>query len=76
MLKVLIILILVVYIFYKVSSFAFNFLFGGFKDGLGQKEHSHSNPRGSIHINDYPEPKKRKKRDFDGGEYVDFEEVK
>ena len=81
MLKVIIILILVGYVFYRVTSFIFSGLFGGFNRqfGNGQSQYSRSSrkaPDSNLNIDNIPNKGSKKNRKYGGGEYVDFEEVK
>ena len=82
MLKFLIIIFLVGYIFYKVGGVLFRALTGT----LGGDQYSrgnfqgrpNQNPRpkgGNVNIDYVPKDKKDRK-DFDGGEYVDYEELR
>lgn len=84
-LKFLIILILVCYVFYRVGGFLFKMLFLGaterYKYSTQDQEYKKP-PRSARDSNlniDYV-PKKEKETDkpdrFQGGDYVDFEEVK
>ncbi|MEM9897676.1 MAG: DUF4834 domain-containing protein [Bacteroidota bacterium] len=82
MFKILIILILIGYAFYKVTSFLFSGLFRGF---VKDQEHSGRNNQcrtskrrtsGNVDIDSMPKNKSRKSSDSYGGEYVDYEEVK
>ncbi len=81
MLKILIILVLIGYVFYKATSFLFNGLFRGFvkNDGYSNQQ-SHSRTRkargGNVNIDSVPKNKSEKDMGYEGGEYVDYEEVK
>lgn len=70
MLKFIIILILIIYILNKVSVFFFRM--------AGRPQQAPPNFRrpadGSIHVDAVP--KKKKRGGVNGGEYVDYEEVK
>ena len=82
MLKFLIIVVLIGYVFYKVGGMVFKVLTGniGGQQSRGNFQGQNrpgNNPRpkdGNVNI-DYV-PKGKKGKDFDGGEYVDYEEVK
>ncbi len=80
LLKIIIVLILVGYVFNKVTSFLFrgaNRNYQG-RDQFGQqysrKPRNASN--GNVNIDNVPIRRSKKKRGFSGGEYVDYEEVK
>jgi len=68
--RILIIIALVCYVFYKL---------GIFRLLLGSSVRGHAQFRrpgdGNVHIDSIP-PDKQKKSEFKGGEYVDYEEVK
>ncbi|MEO9482272.1 MAG: DUF4834 family protein [Ekhidna sp.] len=81
MFKILIILILIGYVFHKITSFVFRGMFRGSanRDQFGQKHYSQSSRRtGNSDVNIDRIPKRRGKKEdgFTGGEYVDYEEVK
>ncbi|WP_420317821.1 DUF4834 family protein [Ekhidna sp.] len=82
MLKIIIILILVGYVFYKVTSFIFTGLFSGFNRHQqfgNQTNYGHRSrkaPDSNLNIDDIPNPRSKNDSDYKGGEYVDFEEVK
>ncbi|MEO1253435.1 MAG: DUF4834 family protein [Bacteroidota bacterium] len=83
MFKILIILILIGYAFYKVTSFLFSGLFRGFvKDqeytsqNAQYRSSSKRSSRGNVNIDSVPKNKSKKPSDSFGGEYVDYEEVK
>ena len=82
MLKFLIIIFLVGYVLYKAGSVIFRVLSGNLNNGQysrgnfqGQGNRPPHNRKGDINIDYVPDDKKNKK-DFDGGEYVDYEELK
>ena len=58
--KYILILVLLFYVFYKVTSFFFR---AGVQSGQAQKRQA-------------PEPKKAKGTSIKGGDYIDYEEVK
>ncbi|MEQ9303833.1 MAG: DUF4834 family protein [Marinoscillum sp.] len=82
MLKVIIILILIGYVFYRVTNFIFSGLFRGFTrhQQFGQEHQYHRNSRrahnSNLNIDDIPRGKSKKNDGFSDGEYVDYEEVK
>lgn len=68
MLRLLLIFSLIFYVLYKF----------GFFRALSQGARSQPNfrpPNSNVNINDAP-PKEKKRSDFKGGEYVDYEEIK
>ena len=82
MLKFLIIVVLVGYIFYKVGGLIFRTLFGTLNNGHYQRgnfqdrqQHNQRPKGGNVNIDYVPDDKKNRKN-FDGGEYVDYEELK
>ncbi|GAB4234101.1 MAG: hypothetical protein Tsb0034_07620 [Ekhidna sp.] len=81
MLKFLIILILIIYVFYKTAGFLFRMVFGSMRNDPGQfrkenKNTSRRAPGSNLSIDNVPGKSKGKKSSYEGGEYVDFEEVK
>ncbi len=78
LLKVLITLILILYLFYKVSGFLFKVVFGGLRNDPAQfrrsQQKSKKAPGSNLNIDRIPHENKSKST-FKGGEYVDFEEV-
>ncbi|MEQ9465939.1 MAG: hypothetical protein RLN88_00935 [Ekhidna sp.] len=81
MLKVIIILILIGYVFYRITSFLFSGLFGGFtRHQQFNRRHYSDQPRRSqdsnLNIDNIPGNRAKKGGSFSGGEYVDYEEVK
>ena len=79
MLKFLAILFIVSYLTYKVGGFLMRALYVT----LGQdptkrnfQSRSRKSPDGNINIDYVPKDKKSPKKDFKGGDYVDYEEVK
>lgn len=71
MIKFLLIVILVGYVLYKLGT------------SVRVYTHSNMNPRqpqrpidDNIHINTPPPPRKKDGKEFKGGEYIDYEEVK
>lgn len=81
MAKILIILILVIYVFYKVAGFLFKLVFGSLRNDPGQfrsqnRQYTRKAPGSNLNIDKVPQDKPNKKSGYKGGEYVDFEEVK
>ena len=80
MLKILIILILVGYVFHRITSFVFRGFFRGFnnQDQFDQRQYSGGRKaqNSNINIDSVPKNGSQKGQGFGGGEYVDFEEVK
>ncbi len=81
MLKIIIILILVGYVFHKIASFVFRGMFKGFttRDDYGEQQYTNTTRRSrnsDLNIDNIPNKQSRKGDRFSGGEYVDYEEVK
>ncbi|MEP1035286.1 DUF4834 family protein [Ekhidna sp.] len=80
MIKILIVLILVGYVFHKIASFFLRGMFKGFssKDQFGNQYSTNSRraPNGNLNIDKVPNRGSKKGENFDGGEYVDYEEIK
>lgn len=78
MIKFLLIAVLVIYSFYRVASFLFRFVFGGFaKNQFNSTQYkSRKAPNSNLHVDQVPRSQSERKGDFQGGDYVDFEEVK
>ena len=85
MLKFLIIVVLVSYLLFKVIQFLFKVLIIGAggqeayrrQQGYQQQQNSTRQKRGDISIDYVPKDgKKNSSSNYDGGEYVDYEEVK
>lgn len=78
MLKFLLIAILIIYCFYRVAGFLFRFMLGGF--GKGQfdstQQQQRKAPNSNLNVDRIPRNDTDRKKDFEGGDYVDFEEVK
>ncbi|MEP0984881.1 DUF4834 domain-containing protein [Ekhidna sp.] len=80
MLKIIIILILIGYVFYRVTSFIFSGMFRGFTrdQQFGNQRYSGSSkraPNSNVNIDNFPNRSKKGDK-FGGGEYVDYEEIK
>ncbi len=78
MLKFLLIAILVIYCFYRVAAFLFRFMLGGFDRGQfnSTQYRRRKAPNSNLNVDSIPRTKEGKKKNFQGGDYVDFEEVK
>ena len=81
MFKFLLILILLIYVFYKTAGFLFKIVFGNLRSDPGsfqqrQQHYSKKAPNSNLNIDNVPQHKTNNKSGFDGGEYVDYEEVK
>lgn len=81
MLKFVLIFFLVMYGIYKIGSFFVKTLFGGFRMNQNHQTRGRSQqkryPEGSIHVDKVPKKgKTSNKSSFDGGEYVEYEEVR
>lgn len=87
MLKFLLITILIFYLIYKVGGFFFRMLFANAyqqhqrqqryqQNGYTQKQ-AKTPPNSNVRVEYVPDQEDRKeKKDFNGGQYVDYEEVK
>ncbi len=84
MLKFLLIIFFVFYIFIKIGGFIMKTLFSGFANGQQNNQRTQQNQYrssrtkdGSVNIDYIPKDKsKSDKKNFPGGDYVDYEEVK
>jgi hypothetical protein len=86
MFKVLLIIFLIGYIFFKVGGFLFRVLLGGLgaraasnqsRQNYSQNTQQKKKTADGINIEFVPEDKnKRSAKNFKGGEYVDYEELK
>jgi len=79
MLKILAILFVVSYLTYKVGGFlmrALYFTLGQDPNKRNFKGKSKKSPDGSLNIDYVPKNKSTDNKDFKGGDYVDYEEVK
>ncbi len=78
MIKFLIIGILIIYSFYRVAAFLFKFMLGGFSKGqFDSTQYRPRKPRNSnLNVDRVPKGEAGRKKDYGGGDYVDFEEVK
>ncbi len=84
MLKFLLILFLIGYIFFKLSGYLFRLLFykayqqQQFQRSAGRQQNTGYAQRpadGNVKIDHVPQSSKKEQKDFKGGEYVDYEEV-
>lgn len=80
MFKIILIFILAVYFFFRVFGFVLRAVFGSPRPqpgGFQQQKHSRAR-EGDLFINNVPKTKTKRDRSegFEGGDYVDFEEVK
>ncbi|MEM6831658.1 MAG: DUF4834 domain-containing protein [Bacteroidota bacterium] len=76
MLKFLLIITLVIYSLYKTASFLFRIVLGG--QPKRQSQGYYNRKRASddkVHVDKAPSENKSR-GDYQGGEYIDFEEVK
>ncbi len=79
MLKFLAILFIVSYLTYKVGGYLIRALYITLGHDPSQRNFhrkSKASADGNINIDYVPQDKKRSKKDFKGGEYVDYEDVK
>lgn len=73
MLRLLIIITLVGYLLYKLGILKFNF----YSEVKGRNPNPNFNRQRPNDVNiDSAPPKQKQKKDFKGGEYVDYEEIK
>jgi len=83
MLKFLIIVLLFGYLFFKLLGLVFKYILGGASTSSNsQRNQNYSQQNGkrpsdgNVNVDYVPKKDRRKKKDFDAGEYVDFEEIK
>ncbi|MEM6734874.1 MAG: DUF4834 family protein [Bacteroidota bacterium] len=79
--RILIILILIIYVFYKTARFIFKILSSGLKSDswhFQTRQHPYSKkaPDSNLNIDNMPHKQSKKNMNYDEGEYVDFEELK
>ena len=78
MLKFLLVVFILGYVFFKGLGFFFRVILGGSAVNRNP-HHSHTQRQptgGNVKVDYTPNGTKKSKTDFKGGEYVDFEEVK
>lgn len=83
MLKFLIITFLVGYLIFKLLGFVFRLVLKSSASSYGQHQSQQQNryegkkpTDGNVNIDYVPKKDQRDKKNFKGGEYVDFEEIK
>ncbi|MEM0941198.1 MAG: hypothetical protein AAF600_13315 [Bacteroidota bacterium] len=81
MFKFLIVLVLIIYIFYKVAGILFRIVFSGLKSDpwhfqTKRQQYSKKASNSNLNIDNIPRKQSKKNKNYDGGEYVDFEELK
>lgn len=82
MLKFLLILVLLIYLIYKVGGFFFKLLFMGSQQQRSydsqhtHQQKSHTPPNSNVKVDYVPKKDRKSGENFEGGQYVDFEEVK
>lgn len=80
MLKFLTISIIVCYLVYKVGSYLLRSIFLSASQQHQTPPHTHRKsrkvPDSDLNIDYVPQKEKNRKKEFDGGEYVDYEDVK
>lgn len=82
MLKFLLILIIIFYLIYRVGGFLFRMLFLSAQQqrqhyqGQAQQQAQRRAADSNLNIDYVPGEPKKDKKDFRGGDYVDYEEVK
>jgi hypothetical protein len=72
MLRILLLFVLIFYVLYKLG--LFRVFVGGVKQGYADPNDLNKRSGGNVNIDSAPPKEKRK--GFEGGEYVDYEEVK
>lgn len=81
-LKLILILVLVAYLFFKIGGYLFGLLFRGaqeFNRGYHADQpraDSRKAPNSNLNIDHIPQKDTADKKNFGGGEYVDYEEIK
>ncbi|MEO9869873.1 hypothetical protein [Ekhidna sp.] len=76
MLKILIILVLIGYVFYKITSFIFSGMFRGFTRNQEFSQRSYKTRNRNVNVDPTSTRQSKKTEGFSGGEYIDYEEVK
>jgi fructose-specific component phosphotransferase system IIB-like protein len=77
MIKFLLIIIAFFYILSKVGGFIFRTLFGAAaQQAQQQRTHTKKPSDGNVQIDHAPKNEDKSSKNFKGGDYVDFEEVK
>ena len=77
MIKFLLIVIAFFYILSKVGGFIFRTLFGAAAQRAQQQQRTTRKPAdGNVNIDYAPKEDKKSPKNFEGGDYVDFEEIK
>lgn len=82
MFKVLLIVFAFFFLLFRVGGFFMKLLFGGMQAKQNQpfqKQSSQNKPKpkdGNVHIEHVPDNLKKGDKGFDGGDYIDYEEVK
>lgn len=69
MFRILLIFSLIFYVLYKFG------FFRGLTEGMNSGQSGHKPPNSNVNVDGAP-PKEKKRTDFKGGEYVDYEDVK
>lgn len=77
MFKVLIIIFVFFFVLSKIGGFIFRTLFGAAAQRTQQQEPTTRKPAsGNVHIDYAPKQGEKSPKNFKGGDYVDFEEIK
>ena len=81
MIKFILVVFILTFIFMKVMGFLFRMLGGSQASAKSRNFSQHqydksSTRKGNVHIDYVPEKEKKSSGRFKGGEYVDYEEVK
>ena len=76
--KAILLILIVFFLLFRLGGFFLRSLFGQGPAQTKEGERSQKfTPRdGNVTVDYTPDDKKNKKKDFDGGEYVEYEEVK
>jgi len=73
MLKFLLILLLFIYLSFRIGGYLLRLLLGGNNPDQQRREYKKTRPRdGNVDVDYMP---KKGKKGYDGGDYVDYEEV-
>ena len=81
LLRYLLILVLIIYVFYKGSRFLYRLVFGELRNDPRnfqgrQPNYSRKAPDSNLNIDNVPRQGSNSNSGYEGGEYVDYEEVK
>lgn len=85
MLKFFLILIIIFYLIYRIGGFFFRMLFTkAFQQHQNQyrqhqttsRQYSKTPPNSNVRVDYVPKEERNDRKDFNGGQYVDYEEVR